>query len=115
MNYVYLIPHADGTYEARIQPSSPCESAVVLTPERKYPVECVYCRLDLNGSSVYERYTCATREELLVGLNCDGEALHTIMCLWDFRAKSNQPHDAWTVFNAATDKVMEILAQIDFD
>ena len=50
-----------------------------------------------------------------MGLNCDGEALHTIMCLWDFHAKSNQPHDAWTVFNAATDKVMEILAQIDFD
>ena len=115
MNHVYLIPHEDGTYEARIQPSAPCESAAMLTAEGEYPVKCGYRRVDLNGSAVYESYTCANREELLAGLNCDGDALHTIVMLWDFCADSDQPHDAWVVFNAAMDKVMEILAQIDLD
>lgn len=78
MNHVYLIPRADGTYGAHIQSSAPCASVVMLTTEREYPVTCVYRRLDLNGSAVYERYTCASREELLHGLNCDGEAMHTI-------------------------------------
>ena len=109
MDYVYLIPHDDGTYEARIQSSLPCESAVVLTAERKYPVVCCYRRLDVNGSSVYEHYVCTNREELLHGLNCDGEALHTILRLWDFDYIKAKYHDAWIVFNAATDKLMELL------
>lgn len=113
MNHVYLIPHEDGTYEARIQSSAPCESAAMLTAEREYPVECVYRRLDINGSAVYESYTCANRKELLFGLNCDGEALHTIWKLWDFQANHDQPHEAWVIFNAALDKVMEILNEID--
>lgn len=115
MNYVYLIPHDDGTYEARIQPSAPCGSAVKLTAEREYPVDYVYRRLDINGSPVYEGCTCFSREELLHGLNCDGEALHTIWSLWDFRAQKAHIHEAWTVFNAAAAKVMELLMEIDLD
>ena len=78
MNDVYLIPHADGIYEALIHPSAPCGSAAMLTAERDYPVVCVYRRVNLNGSAVFERYTSASREELLHRLNCGSEALHTI-------------------------------------
>lgn len=115
MNYVYLIPHEDGTYEARIQPSAPCESAAMLTAEREYPVDYVYRRLDINGSPVYEGRTCASREELLDELNGDGEMLHTIWSLWDFRASKAHIHPAWVVFNAAAEKVMELLIEIDLD
>ena len=113
MDHVYLIPHADGTYEACIQPSAPCESAVRLTAEREYPVTCIYRRLDLNGSAVYESYTCTNRAELLHGLNCDGEALHTILQLWDFEAGKAKIHEAWRVFNAATDAFMKLLMEVD--
>lgn len=113
MNNVYLIPHDDGTYEACIQPSAPCESAVVLTAEREYPVEYCYCRLDANGSSVYRSNFCTDRDDLLHALNCDGEALHSIRWLWDFDAYKAKIHDAWTVFNRANDKLMELLLQMD--
>ena len=113
MDHVYLIPHGDGTYEARILPAAPCASAVLLTAEREYPVECIYRRLDLNGSAVYERYTCASREELLHGLNCGAEALHTVWKLWDFHAAHAEPHDAWIIFNAALDRFLELLREVD--
>ena len=111
-HYVYLIPGEAGTYTASIQSAPPCEKAVVLTAEGKYPVEYYYRRLDINGSQVIESEVCANREELLYCLNCDGAALHTIRSLWKFDACKARYHDAWAVFNAATDKFMEIISNL---
>lgn len=110
MNNVYLVPHEDGTYEACIAPVAPSENAVLLTPEGEYPVECYYRRFDLNGDGIIEMYTCSNRDELIHGLNSDGTACHTIRGLWDFDSYKAKVHDAWLVFNAATDKVMKAIA-----
>lgn len=110
MNNVYLVPHEDGTYEACIAPVAPSKKAVMLTAEGEYPVECYYRRFDLNGDGIIEMYTCSNREELIHGLNSDGKACHTIRSLWDFDSYKAKVHDAWLVFNAATDKVMKAIA-----
>ena len=110
MNNVYLVPHEDGTYEACIAPVAPSENAVMLTAEGEYPVECYYRRFDLNGDGIIEMYTCSNREELIHGLNSDGKACHTIRGLWDFDSYKAEEHEAWIVFNAATDKVMKAIA-----
>lgn len=114
MNNVYLVPHEDGTYEACIAPVAPSENAVMLTAEGEYPVECYYRRFDLNGDEIIEMYTCSNREELIHGLNSDGKACHTIRGLWDFDSYKAKFHDAWLVFNAATDKVMKAL-ELEWD
>lgn len=111
MNNVYLIPHDDATYEACIAPVAPTESAVFLTTEGEYPVECYYRRLDMNGSSVYESYVCANRDELLAGLNYNGKAFHAIRALWDFDSVKAEYHDAWTIFNAGYYADMKIISE----
>ena len=103
-NNVYLIPHEDATYEACISPIAPSQNAVFLTGEGKYPVNCYYSRLDANGSAVYEMYRCSHRNELVDSLNYSGQAFHTIRFLWEFDSHRAVRHEAWAIFNAATNE-----------
>lgn len=111
MNNVYLIPHNDGTYEACIDSVAPTDEAVALTWEGKYPVLYCYCRLDSNGSSVYEATECTNRDELIDALNFSGMAWHTVRWLWDFDSYEVEYHPVWAIFNAATDAALEVCAR----
>ena len=111
MNNVYLIPHNDGTYEACIDSVAPTDEAVALTREGKYPVLYCYCRLDSNGSSVYEATECTNRDELMDALNFSGRAWHTVRWLWDFDSYEVEYHPVWAIFNAATDAALEVCAR----
>ena len=111
MNNVYLIPHNDGTYEACIDSVAPTDEAVALTREGKYPVLYCYCRLDSNGSSIYEATECTNRDELMDALNFSGRAWHTVRWLWDFDSYEAEYHPVWAIFNAATDAALEVCAR----
>lgn len=101
MEYVYLIPHADGTYEACVCARKPGKDAAKLTAEGAYPVEYYYRRLDVNGDSIIESEWCQDRQALIHNLNCDGQALHTIRSLWKFDSYRRVPAPVAEIFRRA--------------
>lgn len=111
MNNVYLIPHANGTYEAAITSMTPSENAVLLTAEGEYPVEVYYYRFDANGDSILEKTDYANSKDLIYGLKGHGNAFHVLRGLWDFDSYKELPDGVSAILNAAYEKSMEIVAR----
>lgn len=106
-NRVYLVPETDGAWSAVVSANKPSHSVALLTQEGDYPVNLYYSRLDMNGSSCFERETIADRESLLETLNWIGQCCHFPKVLWEFDAGKPMSKELMDIFNASYDSRMK--------
>lgn len=99
---IYLKLDENHEWTAQVGPERPCEGAVLFVEEQEYPVDMLYVRTDLNGSSVLEVDPCDNREELLKSLNWMGKCGFTPLQVWDFDANKCEDRELWEIFNAGS-------------
>ena len=89
---IYLVPKTDGTWKTMLTDPPPTSDAASISKEGHYPVDVYYHRIDLNGSCVFEKECCQTREDLISMLDWLGQCGAPPLSFWSF--DHNKPMDS---------------------
>ena len=99
---IYLCPQQDHTYSAVASLDElPFGEAIRFAKEQKYPVEVLYTRTDLNGSTCFEALTCDNLSDLLSTIDWCGKCRFTIHQAWDFDIDKTENKELIELFNDA--------------
>lgn len=111
-SHIFLSANPDRTWSAVASSNAPKGKSAHLVQEQSYPVEVIYTRFDLNGSSVVEGDVCNNRKELLSSLNWIGKCGSVPTHIWDFKLDASEDQTLFDIINDSTKRRFE-LAQED--
>lgn len=101
---VYLVPKTDGTWKTMITDTPPTSDAASISTEGHYPVDVYYHRIDLNGSCVFEKECCQTREDLISTLDWLGQCGAPPLSFWSFDHKKTMDSALIKILNSSYDR-----------
>lgn len=108
---IYLKMNENREWSAMVGTESPCEGAVLFVEEQDYPVDIVYYRTDINGSSSMEVDLCRNREELLKSLNWIGACGYVPVQVWDYDMDKCDNRELVDIFHAGVNRRYEIIQE----
>lgn len=109
---IYLCPQEDHTYSAAVSlDKPPFSGALKLAVEQDYPVDVLFARTDLNGSTCFESEQCTDLSDLLSALDWCGKCRYTIHCVWDFDIDKTENQDLIQLFNDAYVRRCSLIAE----